>query len=197
VRFVFAKTQRVLLTVLAPLFCALAAQASDLTAPTASTNASAELESARATPSKPEALPRDTRIHRVVYSLAQLAAPLPSLRPSTASSDVSHGNSTGAVLQVGAFQNEAGAHIASKEFDSRYGNVRGLTTSIQKVDLGTKGVWYRVRLEPFADSAVATTACAELKLQGTDCIVMAAPNVNANTALMPHHEARDIFAQRR
>jgi cell division protein FtsN len=108
--------------------------------------------------------------------LAELATPLP---PPKASPDViqnASNNSTGAVLQIGAFQNEVGAHAASKAFESRYGNVDGLaTTNIQKVDLGAKGVWYRLRVGPFADRAVALAACAKLKAQGADCIVAAAP----------------------
>ena len=159
--FAFIKTRLVLFTVLVPICCAIASHASE--------------RSVQGNAPKPGALPHDARIHRVVYSLAQLAAPLASLAPSMVSSDISHGNSTGAVLQIGAFQNEDGAHAASKEFHSRHGDVHGLTTSIKKIDLGAKGIWYRVRLGPFADSAVAKTACTELKVHGTDCIVTPAP----------------------
>lgn len=175
-RFVFAKIQILLLAVLTPTYCIPAAQASEPAQPTPSMSASSELQPIRsASLSKPQALPRDTRVRRVVDSLDQLAAPLPSLRPSIDSRDIAPGDSTGPVLQLGAFHNEDGAHTASKEFDSRHGSVRGLTTSIQKVDLGAKGVWYRVHVGPFADRAVATTACAELKVEGTNCIVTVVP----------------------
>jgi cell division protein FtsN len=45
---------------------------------------------------------------------------------------------------------------------------------VQKADLGTKGVWYRLRIGPIADKTAATKLCSQLKAQGLpDCLVTA------------------------
>ena len=44
---------------------------------------------------------------------------------------------------------------------------------VQKADLGSKGVWYRLRVGPIDDKAEAYKLCGELKTQGLpDCLVM-------------------------
>ena len=111
---------------------------------------------------------------RIAYSLGELAAPLPSPNTAVVLLHTTSGNPP--VLQIGAYQSEVNAHAASKEFEVQYGNVDGLaTTSIQKVDLGARGVWYRLRVGPFADNAVAMTTCAKLKAQGAACIMVTMP----------------------
>jgi cell division protein FtsN len=46
---------------------------------------------------------------------------------------------------------------------------------VQKADLGSKGVWYRLQIGPIVDKTAATKLCGQLKSQGhPDCLVMAA-----------------------
>jgi cell division protein FtsN len=78
------------------------------------------------------------------------------------------------VLQVGAYESEQIANGAWNTFRSRYGAVaEGLSPDIQKADLGAKGIWYRLRVGPFADRAAAASACEKLKAAGGNCLVAA------------------------
>ncbi|MGD0145045.1 MAG: SPOR domain-containing protein [Rhizomicrobium sp.] len=41
---------------------------------------------------------------------------------------------------------------------------------MKKVDLGDKGIWYRLRVGPFASKTDAGALCGKLKADGGDCI---------------------------
>jgi cell division protein FtsN len=74
------------------------------------------------------------------------------------------------LLQVGAFPNRALADEAFDKFMVRYGSAVGIVSpNIQEADLGEKGVWYRLRIGPFADKAAANAACDAIKAQGGSC----------------------------
>jgi cell division protein FtsN len=77
------------------------------------------------------------------------------------------------VLQIGAFETEALASGAWTRFRARYDSTGTLSQDIQKVDLGAKGIMYRLRVGPFADRAAATEACVKLKAAGATCFVAA------------------------
>jgi len=76
------------------------------------------------------------------------------------------------VLQIGSFESEAVAASAWTRFRTRY-DVAGLSQDVQKVDLGAKGIWYRLRVGPFADKTAAAAACTKLKAAGATCLVTA------------------------
>ena len=42
---------------------------------------------------------------------------------------------------------------------------------IEKVDLGTKGIYYRVQAGPFTDKNAARDVCAKLTPKGQPCLV--------------------------
>ena len=48
----------------------------------------------------------------------------------------------------------------------------GLTPSVARVDLGEKGVYFRLRAGPLADRAAAESLCATLSAQNVGCIVV-------------------------
>jgi hypothetical protein len=48
----------------------------------------------------------------------------------------------------------------------------GLTPSVARVDLGEKGVFFRLRAGPLADRAAAESLCATLSAQNVGCIVV-------------------------
>jgi len=99
-----------------------------------------------------------------------VAASAPSAPPAATASAVAGG----AVLQIGAYESEEIANGAWATFKARYGNVAGtLAQDIQRADLGARGIWYRLRVGPFADRAAAVTACETLKTQGATCFVAA------------------------
>jgi len=95
------------------------------------------------------------------------AAPPPSASASSAVSGK-------AVLQIGAYETPEIANSEWTAFKKRHAaTVGGLTEDVQRADLGPKGIWYRLRVGPFADKAVANTACEKLKAEGGTCFVAA------------------------
>lgn len=79
-----------------------------------------------------------------------------------------------AVLQIGAYETTEIANGAWSAFKSRHSALVGdLSQDIQRADLGAKGIWYRLRVGPFADKASAATACEKLKAEGGTCFVAA------------------------
>jgi cell division protein FtsN len=99
------------------------------------------------------------------------AAVAPSVVPAPTSRSAVAGK---AVLQIGAYESEEIADGAWAAFRSRHSDVAGtLAQDVQRVDLGAKGIWYRLRIGPFSDKGGAAAACEKLKAQGATCFVAA------------------------
>ena len=78
------------------------------------------------------------------------------------------------MLQIGAYETAEIANGQWASFRARHGAVVGdLTQDIQRADLGAKGIWYRLRIGPFADKVAAAAACEKLKTEGGTCFVAA------------------------
>jgi cell division protein FtsN len=76
------------------------------------------------------------------------------------------------LVQVGAFGSESEANGVWSKMQGKFGAVvAGKSTDIERADLGSKGVFYRLRLGPFASSADAKAFCDSLKSRGQDCLV--------------------------
>ena len=98
----------------------------------------------------------------------------PVAPPAAAPAATAAATAGAAVLQVGAYESEQIANGAFSTFQSRYGAVAGgLSPDIQKADLGARGVWYRLRVGPFADRATAAATCERLKAAGGNCLIAA------------------------
>ena len=79
-----------------------------------------------------------------------------------------------AVLQIGAYETQEIADGAWASFKARHAGIAGtLAEDVQRVDLGAKGIWYRLRMGPFADKTAATAACEKLKAEGATCFLAA------------------------
>jgi hypothetical protein len=80
----------------------------------------------------------------------------------------------GTVLQIGAYETQEIADGAWASFKARHAGIAGtLAEDVQKVDLGAKGIWYRLRMGPFADKTAAIAACEKLKAEGATCFLAA------------------------
>jgi hypothetical protein len=102
---------------------------------------------------------------------AQVAPRPQAAAPAAAVSSAVSGK---AVLQIGAYETTEIANGAWAAFKARHSAVVGdLAQDIQRADLGAKGIWYRLRIGPFADKASAATACEKLKAEGGTCFVAA------------------------
>lgn len=76
------------------------------------------------------------------------------------------------LVQVGAFgsQNEADTNFSRMQ--TKFGELfSGKGSDVERADLGAKGVFFRLRIGPFASSADAKTFCEGLKSRGQDCLV--------------------------
>ena len=73
------------------------------------------------------------------------------------------------VAQIGAYKSQAEAMSAWQAYQRRHPLVGGYTPDVKRVDLGDKGVWYRLRIGSFASSAAAGDLCAKLKADGGAC----------------------------
>lgn len=77
------------------------------------------------------------------------------------------------MVQLGAVRSEADAKAEWQRLAKKYPSQLGsLTFSVQKADLGAKGVFWRVRGGPVS-SDVGADICGKLKASGQSCIVVA------------------------
>lgn len=80
----------------------------------------------------------------------------------------------GALVQVGAFGSQAEAMGVWTKLQGRLGSfAAGKSPDIERADLGSKGVFYRLRIGPFDSAADAKSYCDGLKSRGQDCLVRA------------------------
>jgi hypothetical protein len=49
--------------------------------------------------------------------------------------------------------------------------VAGFSRDVKRVDLGDKGIWYRLRVGSFADKSSADDICTKLKADGGTCFL--------------------------
>ncbi len=76
-------------------------------------------------------------------------------------------------VQVAAFRSEEAAEAAWKK--SRQGNpalYADADRHIQRADLGSKGIFYRLRVGSFDDRSKASAYCDAIKASGSNCIVV-------------------------
>lgn len=77
----------------------------------------------------------------------------------------------GVMLQIGSYKSDAEARQSWAAFKARHAIAAAFGPDVKEVDLGAKGVWYRLRIGSFHDREAAAAFCEELKAQGASCIV--------------------------
>ena len=78
----------------------------------------------------------------------------------------------GYLVQVTAGQDQNEALRAFGQLQQRFPSLLGgFMPNIQKVDLGHRGIWYRVRVGPLGRRTAAITFCERLKAAGGDCLI--------------------------
>jgi cell division septation protein DedD len=71
------------------------------------------------------------------------------------------------VVQVAARQRQTDALAAFADMQQRYpGLLNSYRPFIQRADLGTKGIWYRLRVGPMNEKTTAANLCEKLKSAG-------------------------------
>jgi hypothetical protein len=88
-------------------------------------------------------------------------------QPSAATAAISTGGEPGMFVQIAARNDEAAAIAAFADLQQKYAGVLGShSPSVRKVDLGEKGVWYRLLVGPMPSKPEADKLCEELKSAG-------------------------------
>ena len=100
---------------------------------------------------------------------AQKPVQVAATKPVQATPAAPAGGSAAAYVQLSSQPSAADAQASVKSMTSKYGSLfGGSTLVVQQVDLGQKGVRWRVRL-PTDSLSAAASICAQIKAQGGDC----------------------------
>ncbi len=95
----------------------------------------------------------------------------PPKQPQTAAVPAP-GGATGYRLQLGAVKTPEIARTEWDRIKRQNGDLLGsLSMSVDRADLGDRGVFYRIHVGPIADAAQAERLCAELRQRGQGCIL--------------------------
>jgi hypothetical protein len=93
----------------------------------------------------------------------QAAAPAPSTTTSPGS---------GSFVQLSSQRSEGEAQAAFRNLQAKYPDqLGGRDVLVHKVDLGTKGTYYRAMVGPFANANEANELCSSLKAAGAQCLI--------------------------
>ena len=118
--------------------------------------------------------PRRPRARRS-RSSRRPASPLPRrpARPRTAAIPPSaEGAANGFVVQLSSQKTESEAQSSFRSLQAKFPNeLGGRQPLIRRADLGSKGVFYRTMIGPFASAQEASQFCATYKAAGGQCVV--------------------------
>ncbi len=118
-------------------------------------------QTAAATPSRAEVAAERAKVAAKRERAAKAAA--------RAASSVANGNY---VVQVASFRARERAEAAWGTLAKKHDDLLGfLSSDIKRADLGAKGIYYRLRVGPFADRPAASALCSNLKSRRVDCLV--------------------------
>lgn len=101
-------------------------------------------------------------------AIAPASTPLVAIAQEQPAPQVSSSGGSGAYVQLSSQPSEADAQRALRTTQAR---MNGAALEIRRVDLGAKGVWYRVVL-PVNSFRDATQTCASIKSNGGDCVAI-------------------------
>jgi len=97
------------------------------------------------------------------------AAPPPSTRSAPEATENTAG---GFVVQLSSQKSEAEAQSSFRSLQAKFPNELGdLQPIIRRADLGSKGVFYRTLVGPFATAQEASQFCATYKAAGGQCVI--------------------------
>lgn len=147
-------------------------------APTASTSAQAEVRNIPITAPRnapPPAQPASASNAPMALSPQNVASEEPRTRVAAVNSAApapSSNAAAGAYVQVSSQRSEADAKTSYRVLQGKYPGILGSRSPvIKRADLGSKGVFYRALVGPFAAADEATQFCVNLQSAGGKCIV--------------------------
>ncbi len=79
-------------------------------------------------------------------------------------------------IQLGSFRTEKSAEAALKKLKNKFPYIpKDKKGNIEFIDLGEKGIFYRLQLSPFSNRALASELCGQLKENKQNCFVVKTP----------------------
>ncbi len=78
---------------------------------------------------------------------------------------------SGVKIQLGAYGSEKEAKEAFAKMQKKFSSLGGKSPIVVRADLGAKGIFYRLRVGGFADSASAKAFCGSVSAKGQACIL--------------------------
>jgi len=101
-----------------------------------------------------------------------VAAPAPKPRVAAAPPPAAGGASGGLMVQLSSQKSEAEAAASFRSLQAKFPDqLSDRSPIIRRVDLGSKGVFYRTMVGPFASAQEAGQFCASYKAAGGQCVV--------------------------
>lgn len=101
-----------------------------------------------------------------------LPTPTPAVAQPQPAATASAGNSAPAYVQLSSQRTEETARQTAEQIASRFGSLfGGASLEVQRVDLGERGIFYRVRV-PANSLQDANTICSNVKANGGDCFTL-------------------------
>ncbi|HEY8594362.1 MAG TPA: hypothetical protein VIL84_03875 [Devosiaceae bacterium] len=97
--------------------------------------------------------------------------PLRTTQPAAAAPTAPSAGNAAAYVQLASRRDLPTAQQSMADLQNRYGSLLGGSQlEIQRVDLGDKGIYYRI-LMPAGSASEASNVCANIKANGGDCLV--------------------------
>lgn len=107
-----------------------------------------------------------------VASTPAAAAPVQVATAPPAQPGSSAANTAPAYVQLSSQRTEEAARQSALDIASRFGSLfNGVSLEVQRVDLGDRGIFYRVRV-PADSIQSANTICSNVKANGGDCFTL-------------------------
>lgn len=112
---------------------------------------------------------------------AAAATPAPAPAPAPAETEVAAlpapaadpVTDSGIRLQLASVPNESDVDGEWKRLKKRIGApLADLELHVERADLGSKGIYYRLQAGRFADRSAAAAACQDIKAAGGDCLIV-------------------------
>ena len=122
-------------------------------------------------PDKPADLLADSKDKKETAAKDEKIAAVKNETPAAAKIETAKTASGGWQIQLIASKNKAAVEKTWTDLAGKFADLRKMSHEIQASDLGTQGMFYRLRAGSFASKAEAAQACTALKAKGLhDCI---------------------------
>ena len=122
-------------------------------------------------PDKPANLLADSKDKKETAAKDEKIAAVKNETPAAAKIETAKTASGGWQIQLIASKNKAAVEKTWTDLAGKFADLRKMSHEIQASDLGTQGMFYRLRAGSFASKAEAAQACTALKAKGLhDCI---------------------------